>query len=127
MRKLNKQQRMLQSKLTLLRRCTQLCEIILINILKLDANLVGPIIRDFHELINSRITERGVPTTILWLKDVRLVVVRFLMKNPYTDHPNVPVDKEGFPKQFLMLKPLTKDLKHIKGLFTILNIGRAFI
>jgi hypothetical protein len=94
----------------------------------IDATLVQATLDQVLEIMENRFQHRGFAESILYLKAVRLVVVRFLFKNPYFNHPLVKVDKEGFPVDFSLLKELLNlgTIESKKGVFTILNIGRAF-
>jgi hypothetical protein len=94
----------------------------------LEPTLVQNTIEQFLMVMEHRFQHRGFAESILYLKAVRLVVIRYLFKNPYFNHPLVKVDKQGFPKDFSNLLELLSlgTTESRKGVFTILNIGRAF-
>jgi len=124
-----KAQKLLSSRLTLLRRSTSLCQIILTRVLGLETIFVQHHVENFYILFASRLKDRGLPDTIKWLKGSRLLIVRYILKNPLFEFDGIKVDGKGFPSDLAFLHAFidlgTKE--GLKALFTLLNIGRCFI
>jgi hypothetical protein len=124
-----KAQKLLSSRLTLLRRSTLLSQIILTRVLGLETIFVQHLVEQFHILFASRLKDRGLPDTIKWLKGSRLLIVRFILGNPLFEFDGIKVDSKGFPTELAFLHAFIElgTKEGLKALFTLLNIGRCFI
>lgn len=83
----------------------------------------------FASLIEKRISTRGSVDTIYWIKSARLHVTRYMCGHPLKikDHPNMALDKDGFPREILYLKPLvdSRKVRNLRYVLTLLNVSRS--
>lgn len=85
-------------------------------------------LRPLFKLIFKLIKNHGTIYTIKYLKRCRLHCTRYICGQPlFTNDMMIGIDKEGWPKVLLFLKPLVNgNISSLKYLFTILNFTRSW-
>lgn len=79
--------------------------------------------------INFLLKHNGTKYTVKYMKAVRLHITRYMCGKPLLHNSDRVSLINGFPKEFLFLKPLidSKELNKIKTCLTLLNISRGLV